>query len=125
MAPTTPTETRMKLSDTKQQLSKLVNQVAQGQSRVVVEKSGLAVAAIISTEEYQRFLEMERERAQRFAALSRISAALADVPVDELEAEVARTLAETRASRSRRREKTNSVCHSTTPERAASTRSIA
>jgi prevent-host-death family protein len=99
MAPTTPTETRMKLSDTKQQLSKLVNQVAQGQSRVVVEKSGLAVAAIISTEEYQRFLEMERERAQRFAALSRISAALADVPVDELEAEVQRTIEDTRARR--------------------------
>lgn len=99
MATNPPTETRMKLSDAKQQLSKLVNQVAQGQSRVVVEKSGLAVAAIISTEEYQRFVQMDGERAQRFAALSRISAALADVPVDELEAEVQRTIAETRARR--------------------------
>lgn len=99
MAANPPTETRMKLSDTKQQLSKLVNQVAQGQSRVVVEKSGLAVAAIISTEEYQRFLQLEADRAQRFAAVSRISAALADIPVDELEAEVQRTIDDTRARR--------------------------
>ena len=99
MTASTPAETRMKLSDTKQQLSKLVNQVAQGQSRVVVETSGLAVAAIISTAEYQRFLQLEAERALRFAALSRISAALADVPVDELEAEVQRTIEETRARR--------------------------
>ncbi len=94
-----PIETHMNLSDTKQQLSKLVNHVAQGQSRVVIEKSGLAVAAIISTEEYQRFLRLDAERVQRFAALSRISEALADVPLDELEAEVQRTIAETRARR--------------------------
>ena len=99
METSTPAETRMKLSDTKQQLSKLVNQVAQGQSRVVVEKSGLAVAAIISTAEYQRFLQLEADRARRFAALSHISAALADIPVDELEAEVQRTIEDTRARR--------------------------
>lgn len=94
-----PTETHMKLSETKQQLSKLVNQVAQGQTRIVVEKSGLPVAAIISSEEYARFLLAEEERARRFAVLHRISDALADIPVEEIEAEVARTIAETRARR--------------------------
>jgi hypothetical protein len=65
----------------------------------VVEKSGLPVAAIISTEEYARFLRAEEERAQRFAVLHRISDALADIPLEELEAEVERTIAETRALR--------------------------
>jgi prevent-host-death family protein len=99
MVSSVPVETRMKLSETKQQLSKLVNQVAQGQTRVVVEKSGLPVAAIISTEEYERFLRAEEERARRFAALHRLSDALADIPVEEIEAEVARTIADTRAHR--------------------------
>jgi prevent-host-death family protein len=71
-----PRETRMKLTDTKQQLSQVVNQVAQGDTRGVVEKSGLAVAAIISVKDYQRFVEMDAEREERSAAMGRISDAL-------------------------------------------------
>jgi prevent-host-death family protein len=44
-------ETAMKLSDAKQHLSQVVNQVAGGESRVVVEKSGLPVVAIIPFED--------------------------------------------------------------------------
>ena len=55
VAPTVSAETTMKLSDTKQHLSQVINQVARGERRVVVEKSGLPVAAIISVDEYRRF----------------------------------------------------------------------
>lgn len=99
MVTTLPVEMRVKLSDAKQQLSKLVNEVAQGKTRVVVEKSGLPVAAIISTEEYERFLRAEEERARRFAVLDRLSAALADIPVAEIEAEVQRAIEQSRAER--------------------------
>lgn len=92
-----PTETTMTLTDTKQQLSQVVNRVARGETRVVVEKSGLPVAAIISADEYRRFREAEAQREARFDAIGRISDAFAEVPVEELERQVARALTAARA----------------------------
>lgn len=88
IANTLPAETTMKLSDTKQQFSQVINRVAQGETRVVVEKSGLPVAAIISLEEYRRFREQEARRATRFEAISRISQAFDDVSDEDLEREL-------------------------------------
>ena len=99
---TQPTETVMKLTDTKQQLSKVINRVARGETRVVVEKSGLPVAVIISTEEYQRFKEREEARMARFEEIretfAKISDAFADVPPDELEREITKARDEARAT---------------------------
>lgn len=99
MSGSTPVETTMKLTDTKQQLSQVVNRVARGEARVVVEKSGLPVAAIISTEEYRRFKAREQESNRRalHEAFSQISDAFKDVPDDELERELAKAQAEVRA----------------------------
>ena len=99
--PTIPAETRLKLTDTKQHLSQIVNQVARGESRIVIEKSGLPVAAIISAGEYQRFLQLDAEREKRFAAMERISDAFMDVPLEELEAEVDRAVSEIRSGKKR------------------------
>jgi prevent-host-death family protein len=96
---TRPVETRMKLTDTKQHLSEVVNRVAQGESRVVIEKSGLPVAAIISSDDYRRFVLMDEAREARFAAMGRFSDAFADVPLEELESQVDRAVAEVRAQR--------------------------
>jgi prevent-host-death family protein len=94
-----PVETVMNLTDTKQQLSRVVNRVARGEARVVVEKSGQPVAAIISAEEYRRFKAQEQEAARRalHEAFSRISDAFKDVPDEELERELAKAQAEVRA----------------------------
>lgn len=94
-----PTETTMKLTDTKQQLSEVVSRVARGESRVVVEKSGLPEVAIISAEEYRRFKAQEQEvaRATLAEAFGRISDAFKDVPDEELDREPARAQAEVRA----------------------------
>ena len=94
-----PVETTMKLTETKQQLSQVVNRVARGEARVVVEKSGLPVAAIISMEEYRRFKNQEQDAARRLSheAFSRISDAFKDVPDEELERELAKAQAEVRA----------------------------
>lgn len=96
-----PVETTMKLTETKQQLSQVVNRVARGEARVVVEKSGLPVAAIISMEEYRRFKNQEQEketsRARLFETFARFSDAFKDVSDEELERELARAQAEVRA----------------------------
>lgn len=56
----TPVEEHLKLTDTKQHLSEVVNRVAAGESRVVIEKSGLPVVAMISTAEYRRFVQFDK-----------------------------------------------------------------
>ncbi len=109
----TPTETVMKLTETKQQLSRVVNRVARGETRVVVEKSGLPVAALISIEEYRRFKEQEAGRAAArtslFETFSRFGDAFKDVPDDELERELAKAQAEVRAELRAEREAADSA----------------
>jgi prevent-host-death family protein len=103
MATSVPTETTMKLTDTKQHLSQVINRVARGETRVIVEKSGLPVAAIISAEEYQRFkiadAEIRAHRERLDAIFTRFSQAFADVPDDELERQVDRAVQEVRAEK--------------------------
>jgi prevent-host-death family protein len=89
----------MKISEVKQQLNRLVNQVYRRETRVLVEKSGIPVAGIVSVEDLERLDRLDRERAERFKVLEEFGEAFKDVPVEELEREVARALAEVRAER--------------------------
>ena len=86
------TET-MKISDVKNDLSRLVNHVYRREMRIVVEKSGIPVAAIISASDLERFNRLEQERAARFAAIDRAREAFHDVPADEIERETDRIFA--------------------------------
>jgi prevent-host-death family protein len=45
----------MKISDVKSQLSRLVNEVYRKETRILVEKAGIPIAAIISADDLQRF----------------------------------------------------------------------
>ena len=94
-----PTTQTMKISEVKQHLNRLVNQVYRCETRVMVEKSGIPVAGIVSAEDLRRLDRLDRERVERFKVLEEFGEAFKDVPVDELEREVARALAEVRAER--------------------------
>lgn len=83
-------------ADARQHFTELLDRVQQKQTRVVVERDGVPTAVIVSVEALERLDRYEEERAARFAGLSRISEAFADVPLDELEREVERAIAETR-----------------------------
>jgi prevent-host-death family protein len=97
--PEQPTTQIMKISEVKQQLNRLVNQVYRCETRVMVEKSGIPVAGIVSAEDLRRLDRLDRERAERFKVLEEFGEAFKDVPAEELEQEVARALAEVRAER--------------------------
>jgi prevent-host-death family protein len=97
--PVQPMTQTMKISEVKQQLNRLVNQVYRRETRVMVEKSGIPVAGIVSAEDLRRLDQLDRERAERFNVLEEFGEAFKDVPVEELEREVARALAEVRAER--------------------------
>jgi len=83
------TETVMNVTDTKQQFSKVINRVARGETRIVVEKSGAPVAAIISQRELEEYKSLkekndqDRERLEQ--NLTAFSAAFRDVPDEEFE----------------------------------------
>ncbi|HEU5431415.1 MAG TPA: type II toxin-antitoxin system prevent-host-death family antitoxin [Thermomicrobiales bacterium] len=89
----------IKISDVKQQLNSLVNRVYRRETRVIVEKSGIPVAGIVSAEDVRRLERLDEERAERFAILDAFGDAFKDVTAEELEREVARALAEARARR--------------------------
>lgn len=96
----TPMTQTMKISDVKNTLSSLVNQVYRKQTRVLVEKSGIPVAAIISADDLARFAQLEREREERFVVIDRMREAFQEVPAEEIEREAERSVA---AARQRRR----------------------
>jgi len=86
----------MKLTDARQNFSHILNQVFHGKTRVLVEKSGIPVAGIISAHDLERLTRFEQERAEDFAVLDEIGAAFEDIPAADLEREVARALAAAR-----------------------------
>jgi len=87
----------MKASEARAQFSQMLNQVFRRQQRVVVEKSGIPVAAIVSVGDLERLNRWEEERARRFEALERIRAPFKDVPAEEVEREVSAAIAQVRA----------------------------
>lgn len=86
----------MKSSEVRQQWSQLLNSVFRDQTRVVVEKSGIPIAAVISNEELKRFIQLEEQRNKRFKALDKMREAFKNVPVKKLEQEVNKAIAEVR-----------------------------
>ena len=75
----------------------MLNRVYRRETRIVVEKSGIPVAALVSTADLERFVRLDRESAERFALLDEFRAPFRDVPQEEIEREVDRALKEVRA----------------------------
>src|SRR5438270_13813341 len=90
----------MKASDVRTQWSQLLNKVFSGQTRVVVEKSGIPVAAVISAEDLKRFTQLEEQHNERFKALDTIRESFKDVPSEELEREVNEAITQIRLRKS-------------------------
>ncbi|KKR34366.1 MAG: hypothetical protein UT63_C0002G0011 [Candidatus Gottesmanbacteria bacterium GW2011_GWC2_39_8] len=82
----------MKASVVRQKWSELLNKVFRGETRVVVEKSGIPVAAVISAEDLKRFTELEEQREERFKALDKMRDAFKNIPSDKLEEEIENAL---------------------------------
>jgi len=93
----------LNVSEARQRFSQLLNRVYRGEARIIVEKSGIPVAAIISAGDLDELTRIEREREADFTALDATREAFKDVPDEELERQVARVIGEIRA-RNRSRE---------------------
>jgi prevent-host-death family protein len=100
-----PVTQAIKASEARQHFSQLLNKVFRKETRVVVEKGGIPVAAIVSAEDLQRLERLDVARAERFMILDEMRAAFADVPPEEIEREAERALAGVRAEMRATRER--------------------
>lgn len=91
-----PVTQTMKASEAREQFSRLLSKVFRRETRVLVEKSGIPVAAIISPDDLNRLNLIEEERAERFRALDESWKAFEGAPVEDVEVEVAKAVASAR-----------------------------
>ncbi len=95
----------MAISEVENALSSVVAAVSRNETRVILERDGRPVAAIISATDLERFVHYERQRAERFKVIDEMREAFKDVPPEEIEREtdriIARIRAENRAARER------------------------
>jgi prevent-host-death family protein len=97
-------ETRtMKISDVKAKLSSLVNEVYRQQTRVLIEKAGIPVAALVSVQDLQRLAQLDEQRADR-RVLESMREPFRGVPAEEIKRETAKAVAEVRAEMAAERE---------------------
>jgi prevent-host-death family protein len=97
-----PMTKTIKASVARQQFSRLINDIFRQENRVLIEKSGIPVAAIISAKDFTRLARLEAERNRDFAILDEMRDAFKDVPPEEIELEVARALSEVRKEKRRK-----------------------
>jgi len=76
--------------------SRLVSADYRKETRVLVEKSGIPVAALVSVDDLNRLNDLDRDWDEGTRALERFSEAFVGIPVEEAEAEIARIIAENR-----------------------------
>ena len=87
----------IKLTEARSTFSALVNDVYRTHDRVIVEKSGIPVAAIVSVADLERLRRDDDQRAADLELFKRFASHFEDVSVEELEAEVAKAIAEVRS----------------------------
>jgi prevent-host-death family protein len=75
----------------------LLDEVNEQSTRVVVERDGKVVAALISATDLERLEALDRRAAEGFRAIQEIWARNADLDPDEAERDIAEAVAEMRA----------------------------
>jgi prevent-host-death family protein len=83
-----PMTKTLKASEARQQFSELLNQVFKGETRVLVEKSGIPVAAIVSASDLNKLQQLESQQSERFKLLKRLRAGFADLSEEQIQREV-------------------------------------
>jgi prevent-host-death family protein len=86
----------MKISDIKATISRLVNEVHHKETRVLIEKGGIPVAALVSIEDLRELVRLDAQRAERHRVVAGMRDSFRGVSSQEIERETARAVAEVR-----------------------------
>jgi PHD/YefM family antitoxin component YafN of YafNO toxin-antitoxin module len=82
----------MKVSDVRSGLNKLVNAVHRNETRVLVEKSGIPVAGLVTPENLDLLADLDVNLAERRRVLEAMRASFREVPGEEIEHETDRII---------------------------------
>lgn len=86
----------MKISEVKSRLRSLVNDLYRQETRVVVEKSGIPVVAIIPIKDLRRLIWLDERDREARGIVEAMRAPFDDVPPEEIARQTGRILAEIR-----------------------------
>ena len=89
----------MTASEVRQHFSEVVNRVARGEGRVIVEKNGAPAVGMVSMADVRRLENYEAMLARRRQGLNRIQSFFDEIPGDEWEREVEQAFDELREER--------------------------
>ena len=98
-----PSTETLSVSEARRQFSETLDRVRTGQTRMIVEKSGIPVGAIVSIADLEQIRRLDAERGRLHNVMDRISAGFDDLTGDQAEAEVERAIAEADEVRRSRR----------------------
>lgn len=101
--PKQPTTETMSVSESRKQYSEILNRVFRDDERVVIEKNGIPIAAIVPLSVVRDATVIERRRADLRAAFEAAREEFRDIPPDEIEREIGKAIAEVEESRRERR----------------------
>jgi prevent-host-death family protein len=97
MPPAIPEPEFMKISDVRAKLSSLVKDVRHHKRRILIERAGIPVAALISAEDLVRYERYEREWEDRFTVYQ-LQNALKDVLPEDMSHEVISIISKLRST---------------------------
>ena len=87
-----PMTQRMNATAARAQWGQLLNQVFRRERRVLVEKDGIPVAAIVSADDLQRLQQLEQQAAEDFQVLDRFAEPFKNERPEDIEREVAKAV---------------------------------
>jgi PHD/YefM family antitoxin component YafN of YafNO toxin-antitoxin module len=85
------------IADLAERLDEMMERITGNETRVVIERDGTPVAALIPAREMAWLARFEEQQAEREALLTRLGEPFKDIPPEQIEAEVAEVVAEVRA----------------------------
>ena len=94
-----PRTTHLGISEARAKLTSLVNEVYRGETRIVVEKSGIPVAVVVSPADLARLEQLDRRREAAWATVDEISTRFAGISEEELMERAVESVASVRAAR--------------------------
>lgn len=87
----------LKASDVRQRWSAVVNEVSREKTRVIVEKSGVPVAGVVSPQDMEWLEERDRRLSELRDAMDDIRTAFRDVPPHEFDRQVEKAVNDSRS----------------------------
>jgi prevent-host-death family protein len=107
-----PMTQTMKISEVKNTLSSLVNKVYRRQTRVLVVKAGIPVAALVSAEDLKRLAQLDEQDRRAWEVLEAMRAPFRGISPEEIQQEADKAIAQVRAQRQAEQARTNEAAAS-------------